>query len=207
MISSGCSAVEAPYALAATGGAAASGTAAAASAVSVVACSTADAANGRAPRPKAVAPSNVRPVPSMGDTFTERGKSPEIQKRCHAGNCISVSRVHQKPITVAEGCRCATRWKGAPTNGKVARPWRRIASCQGASDQRPRLRREIAVDGCSSRLIGVFGPMSRVSCRRDGGVVGFGQTRSHVISLRRTRNRLPRANSVKSCARFLASPR
>ena len=35
----------------------------------------------------------------------------------------------------------------------------------------------------------------------------FGQTRPHAISFLRTRNKLPRANSVKSCARFLARPR
>ena len=42
---------------------------------------------------------------------------------------------------------------------------------------------------------------------RGAGNRDFSQSPPHDISCLRTRNRLPRANGVKSCARFLASPR
>lgn len=50
-------------------------------------------------------------------------------------------------------------------------------------------------------------PVSRFCDRLKGGFSYFGQTHPHASSLRLTKNRLPSANSVNSCARFLASPR
>jgi len=66
----------------------------------------------------------------------------------------------------------------------------------------PRLR----LDRIEGQEMGCWQSISRVQARSFGGLAVFGQTRPHAISFFRTRNRLPSANSVKSWARFLASP-
>ena len=66
---------------------------------------------------------------------------------------------------------------------------------------------EMAALSAFRRKTGFWQRFSRLRARLHGGSADFGQTCRHAISLLRTRNRLPSANSMKSWARFLTSPR
>ena len=75
------------------------------------------------------------------------------------------------------------------------------------SDERVRLRRSGGLIASKVEKSGCGRPISRPQGRHSGGLPDFGRTPPHASSVRLTRNRFPSANSVKSWARFLASPR